>query len=123
MTVVDASSRWATHALADPGSTAFNIGAFDTHAANAFNYHLRTFPTMIAALRQDGINQFDTSLLKKVTLTEKSYVQIRFEAFNTMNHPVFPAPNTTANNALFGTISGAQANRPRSAQIGLRVVF
>ena len=109
--------------LADPGSTAFNIAAFDTRAANAFNYHLRTFPTMIAALRQDGINQFDTSLLKKVTLTEKSYVQIRFEAFNTMNHPVFPAPNTTANNALFGTISGAQANRPRSAQIGLRVVF
>jgi len=109
--------------MADPGVAAFNTSAFDTKTADAFNYHIRTFPTMISALRQDGINQFDTSLLKRFMFTEKYYLQLRLEAFNVLNHPVFPAPNTTANNSLFGTITGAQANRPRSIQIGARFVF
>ena len=109
--------------MADPGSTAFNVGAFDTKSADAFNYHLRTFPTMISAYRQDGINQWDPSLHKRFEFAEKTYFQLRFEVFNVLNHPVFPAPNTTANNALFGTISGAQANRPRSIQLGARLVF
>jgi len=109
--------------MADPGSTAFNTGAFDTKSADAFNYHLRTFPTMISAYRQDGINQWDPSLHKRFEFTEKAYFQLRFEMFNVLNHPVFPTPNTTASNALFGTISGAQANRPRSIQLGARLVF
>ncbi|HEY2012941.1 MAG TPA: TonB-dependent receptor [Bryobacteraceae bacterium] len=108
---------------ADPGVPAFNITAFDTKSADAFNYHIRTFPTMISSLRQDGINQWDPSLLKRFHFTEKTYLQLRLEFFNVLNHPVFPAPNTTASNALFGTISGAQANRPRSIQLGARVVW
>ena len=109
--------------MADPGATAFNVAAFDTKAADAFNYHIRTFPTMISNLRMDGINQLDTSLLKRFLITEKAYFQLRFEAFNVLNHPVFPAPNTTASTSVFGTISGAQANRPRSIQLGARFVF
>jgi hypothetical protein len=108
---------------ADPGVAAFNVGAFDTKTADAFNYHIRTFPSMIASLRQDGINQLDPSLSKKFTFTEQTYIQLRFEFFNVLNHPVFPAPNTTATNSLFGTITGAQANRPRSIQLGARFVF
>jgi hypothetical protein len=109
--------------MADPGSTAFNVSAFDTKSADAFNYHLRTFPTMMSAYRQDGINQLDPSMHKRFQLGEKEYFQLRLEMFNVLNHPVFPAPNTTASNALFGTISGAQANRPRSVQLGARIVF
>jgi hypothetical protein len=109
--------------MADPGSSAFNVSAFDTKSADAFSYHIRTFPTMISALRQDGINQWDPSLLKRFNFTEKAFFQLRLEFFNVLNHPVFPAPNTTASNALFGNISGAQANRPRSIQLGARLVF
>jgi hypothetical protein len=109
--------------MADPGSTAFNVSAFDTKSADAFQYHIRTFPSMISALRQDGINQWDPSLLKRFQFTEKAYLQLRLEFFNALNHPVFPAPNTTANNALFGTITGAQANRARSIQLGARIVW
>jgi hypothetical protein len=78
---------------------------------------------MIGNLRQDGINQWDPSLLKRFQFTEKAYLQLRFEFFNVLNHPVFPTPNTTASNTLFGTISGGHANRPRSIQLGARVVF
>jgi hypothetical protein len=108
---------------ADAGVPAFNVDAFDTKSDDAFNYHIRTFPTMIASLRQDGINQWDPSMLKRFEFTEKAYFQLRFEFFNALNHPVFPAPNTTAANSLFGTISGAQANRPRQIQLGARIVF
>jgi carboxypeptidase family protein len=109
--------------MADPGVAAFNVSAFDTKTADAFNYHIRTLPTTMAGLRVDGINNWDPSLLKRFTFTERSYLQLRFEAFNVLNHPVFPVPNTTASNSLFGTISGAQANRPRIIQIGARFVF
>ena len=109
--------------MADPGSTAFNVSAFDTKAADALQYHIRTFPSMISALRMDGINQWDPSLLKRFQFTERAYLQLRFEFFNALNHPVFPAPNTTASNALFGTITGAQANRARSIQLGARIVW
>lgn len=109
--------------MADPGVSAFNASAFDIKSADAFNYHIRTFPTMISGLRVDGINQLDPSLLKSFRFTEKSFLQLRFEAFNSLNHPSFPAPNTTASNALFGTISGAQANRPRIIQLGARFVL
>jgi hypothetical protein len=109
--------------MADPGSTAFNIGAFDTVAGDQFNYHLRTFPTTVSALRMDGINQWDPSLLKSFRFTEKSFFQLRLEMFNVLNHPVFPAPNMVATNKAFGTITGAQANRPRVIQLGAHFVF
>ena len=109
--------------MSDPGVAAFNADAFDTKSGDAFNYHIRTFPTMIAGLRQGGINQWDPSLLKRFQFAEKSYFQLRIEFFNAFNHPIFPAPNTQASNALFGTITGAQANRPRSIQLGARLVF
>jgi hypothetical protein len=109
--------------MADAGVPAFNVSAFDTNSADAFNYHIRTFPTMIGSLRQDGINQWDPSLLKRFAFTEQAYFQLRFEFFNALNHPVFPSPNMTATNSLFGTISGAQANRPRQIQLGARIVF
>jgi hypothetical protein len=108
---------------ADPGVPAFNVSAFDTKAADAFNYHIRTFPTTISNLRMDGINEWDPSLLKRFQFTEKGYFQLRFEFFNVLNHPCFPAPNTTASSSLFGTISGAEANRPRTIQLGGRIVW
>ena len=78
---------------------------------------------MIASLRQDGINQWDPSIHKRFQFAEKAYLQLRLEAFNVLNHPIFPTPNTTASSTAFGSITGAQANRPRSMQIGARLVF
>ena len=102
--------------------TAFNTSDFITSSANTFQYHIRTFSTMFSNLRADGINQFDPSILKRFTFKEGKYLQLRFEAYNVLNHPVFAAPSTTATNSAFGTIT-ATANRFRTIQLGARIVF
>lgn len=101
---------------------AFNTSAFNTVAANQFQYHVRTFSTTFGNLRADGVNQTDTSLLKRIYFTEKIYFQLRAEAYNFINHPTFAAPNTTATNSQFGVIT-AQSNRPRTMMFGGRIVF
>jgi len=101
---------------------AFNTALFDTKSADAFNYHIRTFPTAFSNLRADGINQWDPSISKRFAFTEKASLQIRVEAYNVLNHPVFAAPSTTASNSAFGTIT-ASANRFRTIQLGARLVF
>ncbi len=108
--------------VASPTTPAFNTSAFDTVAATQLQYHIRTFSTTFPNLRQDGINNFDTSLLKRFNFTERMYFQLRLEAFNVVNHPTFGAPNAQATGASFGLIT-AQANRPRTLQIGARFVF
>jgi hypothetical protein len=104
---------------------AFNTAAFDTKSADAYNYHIRTFSTTFPNVRADGINQFDASILKRFSLPkadERKYFELRFEGFNVVNHPVFAAPNTTANNAAFGTIT-ATANLVRTIQVAAKIVF
>lgn len=101
---------------------AFNTSAFDTKNTDQFQYHIRTFATTYGNLRQDGINNFDASILKNFYAKESMYFQIRFEAFNVLNHPVFAAPNTTATSTSFGMIN-AQANLPRQIQLGARLVW
>jgi hypothetical protein len=104
---------------------AFNTAAFDTKTADALNYHIRTFSTTFPNVRADGINQFDASVLKRFSLPkadERKYFELRFEGFNVVNHAVFAAPNTTATNAAFGTIT-ATANLVRTIQVAGKIVF
>jgi hypothetical protein len=105
-----------------PGAKAFNTGAFDTVAADTLQYHIRTFPTTFSNLRMDGILDWDSSVLKRIRFTEKAYMQLRLESYNTLNRPTFAAPSTTASNSAFGTIT-ATANRFRTIQLGVRIVF
>jgi len=109
----------------ETNAAAFNASAFDTKSTDTFQYHIRTFSTTFGDLRQDGINQFDASILKQFRIGHegsKSYFQLRAEAYNVINHPTFAAPNTTANNSQFGVIT-AQANRTRAMTLQGRIVF
>jgi hypothetical protein len=103
-------------------TVSFNTAAFNTNASQQLQYHIRTFDTTFGNLRQDGINEFDPSLIKNFTPAERVTFQIRFEVFNVFNHPTFGPPNTTVSNAAFGLIS-TQANRPRTIQLGGRLTF
>ena len=100
----------------------FDTALFATNSANAFAYHIRTFSTTFPNLRQDGLNEWDPSLLKNFHLTESAYFQLRFEVFDVLNHPTFAAPNLQATGGSFGIIS-SQANRPRTVQAGARFVW
>jgi hypothetical protein len=50
------------------------------------------------------------------------YLQLRFEAYNVVNHVTFGAPNLNPTNSGFGVI-GSQANTPRRIETGLRLVW
>jgi hypothetical protein len=109
---------------------AMNLAAFDLNSADQYQYHYRTFSTTFPNLRQDATNEWDVSVLKNFIVTEKSYLQLRGEAYNVVNHPVFGAPGQASaqgpvvaeTNSSFGYIT-FQDNRSRSLQIGARFVF
>lgn len=89
-----------------------------------YSYHYRTLPQTISSVRQDGFNNLDASILKNFSLGESRYFQLRFETFNTLNHPVFAAPNLTPTTSNFGYITATASNsQPRQVQIGGRIVF
>jgi hypothetical protein len=87
--------------------------------------HYRTLPTTLSWVRMDGYNNLDASILKDFHFTEGSYFQLRFETFNTLNHPIFASPNvSSATSSTFGLITSTTANSlPRQIQIGGRLVF
>lgn len=93
-----------------------------------YSNHYRTMPTTISSVRADGYNNLDASLLKNFRFTEKALLQIRFETFNTLNHPMFSAPSvSSATSSSFGyitgTVSGPNGGTNRQVQLGGRLVF
>ncbi len=96
----------------------------------------------INRLRGPGINQWDMSLYKKINITEKTYAQLRLEAFNAFNHPQFGSVNSTivfnqAGQVInlpsqlggtggrfgFGTLNSTRANSERILQIAAKFYF
>ncbi|MDR3409736.1 MAG: hypothetical protein P4L87_02135, partial [Formivibrio sp.] len=87
--------------------------------------HYRTLPQTISSVRSDGFNNMDASILKNFNFTEKAYLQLRFETFNTLNHAVFSAPSiSSATSSSFGYITSVPStSQPRQVQLGGRIVF
>ena len=74
-----------------------------------------------------GFWNFDTSLAKRFTVTERVNMQFRAEAFNIFNHANFASPNPvvfSGNNysAQAGTIT-ATSNASRQIQFALKLLF
>lgn len=90
-----------------------------------YSNHYRTLPQTMSWVRSDGFNNLDASILKNFNFTESAYLQLRFETFNTLNHPVFAAPNiSSATASNFGYITSVISNSlPRQVQLGARIVF
>lgn len=94
-----------------------NPAAFRDAPAFVFGNVSRTI-----AMRGPGQANWDMSIFKTFTVTERLRAQFRAEALNAMNTPLFRAPETRVGNANFGKVT-SQANFPRMMQLGLRFFF
>ena len=68
-----------------------------------------------------GVVKFDLTAHKTFPITERLDAELRFEAFNAFNTPIFDGPNTQLGNRNFGVISNVAT--PRNWQLGLKVLF
>ncbi len=105
-----------------PNGLAFNTSDFNTVSSQQLADNIRTFSTQFGNLRADPTKNLDMSVIKKFSLGERRYFQLRFESFNVTNRVTFSAPNVTPTSATFGQIT-AQANTPRRLQVGGRIVW
>ena len=78
----------------------------------------RTLPDV----RNPTMKNIDLSLFKNFRLTERYLLQVRAEAFNFTNTPIFGGPGASFGVAQFGVIA-AQGNTPRQIQFGMRFTF
>ncbi len=88
-----------------------------------FAAFVRTYPTRWSILRVSRVHNLDAGLYKNFTLMEGKKLQLRFNAFNLMNHPRFSGPDTNPNNAGFGTVNPSQRNPARTVEFGARITF
>jgi hypothetical protein len=105
-----------------PDGLAFDVNQFNRVSNQQLASNVRTFNSMFNNLRRDATRNLDLSLLKKFSLGERMYLQIRFETFNTTNRVTFDVPNVSPTSTAFGTIT-TQANTPRRIQTGARLVW
>jgi hypothetical protein len=73
----------------------------------------RTFGNVgIGTVRGPGMRRFDLSLSKRFNVSEKRWFEIRSEAFNLTNTPIFASPaSQTITSTLFGQIRSSQGER------------
>jgi hypothetical protein len=76
----------------------------------------------INPLYTDGLQQLDSSLFKTFNITERINVQFRVDAFNTLNHPNFNAPDANVGDPTEGQIFSTSVDN-RRMQFGLRLFF
>ncbi|MEN6605747.1 MAG: hypothetical protein ABFD60_00765, partial [Bryobacteraceae bacterium] len=83
-----------------------------------------TAPRTMGYVRAPGFHGMDASLFKQFMLNDERsrYFELRGEAFNLTNTPIFSVPNTTWGSSGFGIISG-QANGSRSVQLAAKFYF
>jgi hypothetical protein len=86
----------------------------------------RTIPLYFGNLRDRWGNEFQITLAKNTAIRENLNLQIRAEAFNAFNHPIFgsdPVINPTS--PQFGQLirSNGQSNIPRTIQLAARFMF
>jgi hypothetical protein len=94
----------------------FNTGAYVLQPAGEYGNAVRN------GLTGPGIFNFDTSILRNFTLGGSRSLQLRLEAFNTFNQPVWNDPNTNVSSNQYGQITSTRKNM-RELQLGIKFGF
>jgi hypothetical protein len=79
-------------------------------------FTLRTISGVLPGVRTEVPTTMDFSLFKSFQFHEKARLQLRANAYNLANTPIFGGPNTTT-----GVIGIGQVNDPRIVELGLKL--
>jgi carboxypeptidase family protein/TonB-dependent receptor-like protein len=74
------------------------------------------------SLRSDWFKNLDLSMFRRFTVAGRARLEIRLEAFNSLNNVVFGAPGNVINGSNFGVVTTV-ANTPRQVQLALKLKF
>jgi hypothetical protein len=97
---------------------------FDTlQFANAAPYQFGNLARTLPDVLGPGLHNWDLSLFKTTSITERVKFQLRCEAFNVWNHPAFGNPGLSFGTASFGRINEVanRANPARQFQLAGRM--
>jgi len=86
------------------------------------DFTLGNAPRALGSIRSPWQFTTDLSLGKQFPIREEMYVEVRLEAQNAFNHPVFQAPNTTVDDGDFGKVTATSIG-PRQVQLGVKFNF
>jgi Carboxypeptidase regulatory-like domain len=104
----------------------FNTDAgFNKVTAQQLGSNVRTFPLRLDNVRSDTVSNIDLSLIKNTSVAGKT-LELRFDALNALNHPLFPRAGIITNPtaANFGaTVTSAQENYARRVQLSVKFLF
>jgi hypothetical protein len=108
-----------TGSVQDRINNYFNIAAFSQPAVDVPG----TAPRSLN-YRGPGISTLDAALLKSIIVREGHRLEIRMEATNFTNTPMFGDPATAFGAVNFGQITGRRSGvDPRNMQFGLKYYF
>jgi hypothetical protein len=102
---------------------AFNADAFKNATVTNLATGFRRGTAGVNQFRaKNGVNNFDLILAKNTRLwSESTNLELRFEAFNVLNHTQFTTIDTSLTSAGFGTFTAARESRV--IQLGARFSF
>jgi hypothetical protein len=95
----------------------FNVDAFSQPPPDVPGTAPRTLN-----YRGPAIQTFDAVLIKDVAVRNGQQLELRVEAQNVLNHPVFGDPNTSFGSTSFGQITGTKIGS-RQMMLGLKYRF
>ena len=81
-------------------------------------FTLRTLSQVLPGVRTEVPTTVDFSLFKTFEIRERFKMQLRANAYNLANTPVFGAPSSTT-----GVIGIGQVNDPRIVEVALKISF
>jgi hypothetical protein len=88
-----------------------------------FATYIRNYPTRWGNIRQQGVSELVMGLYKNFAFNSTTRFQLRFDAFNALNHPRFGAPDTNPSHSNFGVVTQQQINQARTIEIGGKFYF
>jgi hypothetical protein len=87
------------------------------------DFTLGNAPRALGSIRSPWSFTTNLSLSKQFPIREEMFFEVRLEARNAFNHPVFGTPDTTVDDGSFGKILSTSGNGPREMQLAVKFSF